>query len=291
MKKILIFCFVLSFLSQFSISQTVVDDGMSWSVWHGYYGPLETSWRTRLLKIEGDTTFNDMDYKIIKTALDTTGQNYEIQGALRMDSSKKVYYSGDFYEERLLYDFNLQPEDTFTTTGILGFDYEYDLVVDAVDSVLIDNGTYTKRITFIDYNTGYPVEQWYEAFGSNFGLLYSGFYRYTWDQDYELLCSKQNDDLLYMNSNYNTCFLPYVNVSDQIKPEVRVYPNPCKSKLTVNADAMQKLELYDSKGMILLAKDVEKKQYKLDLQNIQPGMYLLKIITADGALVSKVIKE
>ncbi len=69
------------------------------------------------------------------------------------------------------------------------------------------------------------------------------------------------------------------NLSSQIS----VYPNPAKDELNIifknfKSDNEIHIEIINSSGNTVLKKDILQKHTKLDIQNIQPGMYVLKII-------------
>ena len=82
----------------------------------------------------------------------------------------------------------------------------------------------------------------------------------------------------------------YLGVTDIDLSAIAIYPNPVTNKLNVtlsNNDSFQSLALYSITGTLLLTS----KTTELDLSNLPASIYLLKIETAKGNIVKKIIKE
>ena len=69
---------------------------------------------------------------------------------------------------------------------------------------------------------------------------------------------------------------------------VKVYPNPTKNLVTVEAEGMIEVSVYNTLGQCVLQKGVVGEQTTVDLQHVSEGLYLLRIKTANG-IVSKCI--
>ena len=69
---------------------------------------------------------------------------------------------------------------------------------------------------------------------------------------------------------------------------VKVYPNPTKNLVTVEAEGMTEVSVYNTLGQCVLQKGVAGAQTTVDLQHVSEGLYLLRIKTANG-IVSKCI--
>jgi len=64
--------------------------------------------------------------------------------------------------------------------------------------------------------------------------------------------------------------------------QIRIYPNPAKDELNLVFEDLDissdtRIELMNSVGSVVLENDILQKQTRLDIQHIQPGMYVLKI--------------
>jgi hypothetical protein len=73
-----------------------------------------------------------------------------------------------------------------------------------------------------------------------------------------------------------------------------IYPNPATDELNLNFDMVDispdtRVELVNSTGGVVLEMKIVQKQTKLDIQNIQPGIYVLKIFRNGDYNFRKVI--
>ena len=69
---------------------------------------------------------------------------------------------------------------------------------------------------------------------------------------------------------------------DENEAEVKIYPNPTKGIVTVEAEGMTSVSVYNALGQCVLQKDNIASQTVLDLQDAAPGLYLLRIMTEKG---------
>lgn len=74
---------------------------------------------------------------------------------------------------------------------------------------------------------------------------------------------------------------------------LKIYPNPSNSTITItNSNSnIKSIELYDFQGRILKTEKVNKTDIQLDVSNHQIGTYLFKIITNNGTIFRKFIKN
>ena len=64
--------------------------------------------------------------------------------------------------------------------------------------------------------------------------------------------------------------------------QVKVYPNPTQDVVTVEAEDMTSISVYNTLGQCVLQKEIAASQTLLDLQDMAPGLYLLRIVTSNG---------
>ncbi len=68
-----------------------------------------------------------------------------------------------------------------------------------------------------------------------------------------------------------------------LKPQtlngVNIYPNPAKDILTVNCVGMKELNIINSLGQTVIHQTINNNMYKLNIQSLSKGLYLLNIIT------------
>ena len=78
---------------------------------------------------------------------------------------------------------------------------------------------------------------------------------------------------------------------DENESHVKVYPNPSKNLVTVEAEGMTEVSVYNALGQCLLLKQVVGNQTVIDLQNVSEGLYLLRVRTTDGIASKRITKE
>lgn len=73
------------------------------------------------------------------------------------------------------------------------------------------------------------------------------------------------------------------------KTSISIYPNPAKDKLFVSATGkLEIVELYNLQGQRLIYKRVDEKNTHIDMGNLVPGIYMLKV---NGSYAGRVMKE
>lgn len=78
---------------------------------------------------------------------------------------------------------------------------------------------------------------------------------------------------------------------------VQVFPNPATESLTLliseNTNPNGTLHLFDINGRLLQQNSVTTNRYSLDIAELTPGIYLLRMVTTSGKLLSthKIIKQ
>lgn len=71
-----------------------------------------------------------------------------------------------------------------------------------------------------------------------------------------------------------------------------IYPNPVSSILTVKCSStIEAIKIFSTTGSILLTEIVYDTEKLLNIQNLQKGIYIVKIKTNEGTLVRRIVKE
>ena len=81
--------------------------------------------------------------------------------------------------------------------------------------------------------------------------------------------------------------LEHFDVSENSIDAVSVYPNPVKDKLTVKAENLQMLEVFNVMGQLLLTST----EAETDLQQLADGVYLCRIVCEQGIIVKRMVKQ
>ncbi|MBO4307526.1 MAG: T9SS type A sorting domain-containing protein [Bacteroidales bacterium] len=183
----------------------------------------------------------------------------------------------------------------FTESGIYMF-----RVVDSTD--YLDS-------TFILYLTVNYSERTDVSDTVRLGNDYEGYgFRLTSSEIQELLSSQprlpiqtlQRIDSLYTVNGCDSVVvltLCILNMNDDAPEviqqlyDVKVYPNPTRSLVNVEGDGLLSVEVYDLTSRHLMTIQAEGDKVTFDLSNYTTGSYYIRVKTAHGTVVKKVIKK
>ncbi len=83
-----------------------------------------------------------------------------------------------------------------------------------------------------------------------------------------------------------------VGIDEIPKDNVQVFPNPASKNITVKAEAqLEKFELYNNLGQLIIEKDIDFDQQSLDVSHLDPGVYFLKIQSENKIISRKLVIE
>ena len=97
----------------------------------------------------------------------------------------------------------------------------------------------------------------------------------------ELALTADGDDIIHLTN---------LSVNEQSLLNVKLYPNPTSGQLSVEAEAMTSVSVYDLVGQCLMQKSAEDGQATIDMSQLQNGIYVIKVNTANGSAVQRVVK-
>ena len=78
---------------------------------------------------------------------------------------------------------------------------------------------------------------------------------------------------------------------EENESQVKVYPNPTKHLVTIEAEDMIEVSVYNALGQCVMQKEVSGHQTTIDLQNVSEGLYLLRVKTEDGTISKRIVVE
>ncbi len=323
--RALFFCITLFLGSSVATAQVnkyhpLVDSGNVWS--NGF----ETSdcnggeyyWGFDIYQALGDSIINNLTYrKIYEGSVVATGPDYNVDGLisispmsytgilLRDDTvNKQVFIRqyGVYDTDEVLYDFNLNVEDTFPEAGLSdneGF------TVTFIDSVQLDDGTYRKRwgVT-AGKDTAYFIEG--IGFTGGFDLTDLGAYFYAECSGSALNCFSQQDTNLYVienptvvqavydSSHYKPCQVPTATgIYNPNLVTAKLFPNPVAQggSITVKGISEQyTFTLENILGEQVFSKGITSPAQPISLPNSIPGgVYLCRIKTQSNLIFVKKI--
>ena len=223
----------------------------------------------------GDTLIGDVRYmKIMGTS---NNGNPNLFTVLREEDGKVWERHLNTSVETLLYDFTASVGDTLCF-GHPGHCF----VLDSISMVQIggvDRRKFWFGLEYDDFGKPRTQETWVEGIGSNYGLLWSGYWRIP-DGWHCLLCFHQNGELVWQNPEYNTCTYPYDAVEENKDSEISVYPNPGNNTLKIRT-ALQnaRIEIYDITGKLVCNQEITENVTSIDAERWPSGAYVWKVYT------------
>ena len=224
---------------------------------------------------QGDVVnIGGMEYTTIYVDSEVNG-NY-LDGAYRNDDNQVYYckWNGSSYDDEfLLYDYDLEVGDFFHD------DDDHPMQVTEVTTITDLNGVSRKKITFSFSGLTDVTEFWIEGIGSNRGFMHVGQWEADHDSEgemYHLLCYHVNDDVIYVNPEYNDCDIDDVE-ENTVENNISIYPNPAKDVIKILNDNnlnITNVEILDLTGRTVLSTD---KSADINISELPEGQYFVKI--------------
>jgi len=307
MKTLICFC-LLFVLSQTALSQEyipLINKENRWNILNEWESTLETAGKnTNILKFSSDTIIEGKKYSILLESTDSLALNWTEKGLLREDiSARKIYFTeSDFYggyrEERLLYDFGSQINDTILSIPSKGIgEKSIHYIVKSIDQVTIADKEHRRFTITIDYEGfNYKTERtWVEGIGDIFDLLFDANHRFLVGGSFNktLLAFYQGDKLIYNPHNYETDFIwvPYYTLSNEqieINPAFEI--TLANYNLTVKSRDKENywIDLYSVDGKLLIHRESKSFEADIPLNKFQSGVYIVNVYSGNDRVSKKV---
>ena len=197
---------------------------------------------------------------------------------LREDSLNRVYLKQDSSDEILLYDFNLEVNDTFYNAI-----HDCPMILEEKDSVMLLSGEMRERFIFQEHNQRSII--WIEGIGDIFT-----FYpecNISSVGDAQLLCVFDGDLVIYnfegiiLDPSLYVCYIIPVNAEEQFEFSWKIYPNPAKEKLYIELENQlieSELSILDITGRQLYKTlTMNQDRLELDIAQFQAGIYYIQM--------------
>ena len=178
---------------------------------------------TENLQLEGDTMVDDMHYKKVMRKISSEApywhgstDYYSLYGLIREEQDGKVFYQPiDQDTVYLLYDFGMNVNDTVVMRWCQSPNHNCDVTI-RIDSITtqyiagMDRRVYyvSSKSTHVPYEEWRWLNTWIEGIGATEGLLYGCHVTALGGITlHKLLCYHENGELLYMNPEFDTCWV------------------------------------------------------------------------------------
>ncbi len=223
----------------------------------------------------------------------------ECIGGLRENSQKQVFYKGkeyndgEFWFNGMIYDFSISVGDT---VYILPQYFQLYLTVLSIDTLEIE-GVPRKQISIgHSWNEmSSEVCKYIEGIGNNLGLLFDVSMRLrTGGGHGKLLCYEHNGELQYMANDITNCGNPFVGLDDISLEDnsITIYPNPTNSEVNISSENfINSVEIFNSLGQRVYYSVVNSNTKTIDISSFSNGVYILRVITDNGVIRKKIIKN
>jgi hypothetical protein len=116
------------------------------------------------------------------------------------------------------------------------------------------------------------------------GDYYYRLYAYYGDLD----CTSSPANRIYYPNEFELPVYYSPTGIDENEAQVKVYPNPTQGFVTIEAEDMTQVSVYNAMGQCIMQKDVADRQAVLDLYDAVPGLYLIRIETVSGTLNKRI---
>ena len=97
----------------------------------------------------------------------------------------------------------------------------------------------------------------------------------------ELALTAQGDDFVRFKN---------VSVSEQALNNVKLYPNPTSGQLSIEAEGMTHVNVYDLVGQCVMQMTTDNGQATIDISQLHNGIYFIKVHSAKGSVIQRVVK-
>ena len=92
------------------------------------------------------------------------------------------------------------------------------------------------------------------------------------------------------NETYVAVFGDDISVDEVESEDVRLYPNPTSGVLNIEAEGLQKVELYDAVGRMVLMSQTSNST-SINLSALAPGIYTIRLTLPQGTIIRKVVRK
>ena len=170
-------------------------------------------------------------------------------------------------EEVLICDMSLTEGDTFEFTNTDGtFQVE-------VESVTFENG---KKVIHLTHNWLYRDLVFCEGVFPNY---YPMGYMDYFECDNFLLCAYKDGEQVFVNQEFNDCYIDETSVQEQDLQQVSLYPNPAKETVLIEGVKPAEVQLHNALGQLV---NTVENTHEINVAGLPQGVYLLRIRDEEG---------
>jgi|GEM_PF-5705401 len=135
------------------------------------------------------------------------------------------------------------------------------------------------------YNIGDEVDIIAEA-GEGWKFIgWTGETEYVEDPDSDITTVNMPADNIELTANFTDA----TSIELPVKADINIFPNPARHKLTIESNEIIKhIRLIDVSGNVIKNMVVDKLNHKLNVYNLQAGIYFIQVYTSGGMVIDMV---
>lgn len=157
------------------------------------------------------------------------------------------------------------------------WDYMENLVYDYQDGVYVSMSVYFGPYGDPQYRMEYVYEDGNAVLGESMYRMANGQYA-PYDGQIEMAFGFNLDQIVYDGCIVEMTYLDVTGLNEDSQAGFNVYPNPVSDRLTIDIANFQKAELYSLTGQ----KVMESEKGTFEVDNLQAGVYMLKVYDLNG---------
>lgn len=261
-----LFLLIIIGLNHSSFSQILVEENKVWSV--AIRGTEGDTYITEQTTFMDEVTIDGVQYlKVYQSEKDP--YEWQFINAYIREESGVVYYKQGNDAEEILYNFNLEQGDSI----LINVSYNF-----SVDSLVTKDlqGKMLKH-WYMSYQDLVQVI-WIENYGSIYNLLMPFAPITVTGADFFLLCVSNNEEIWYMNTDFNTCYyntfnssVPGIETAQQLL-QVSVNPEGQLS-VTMKESIKGQLYFYSANGQLLGKEQINGSYHECCIPDQSPILY------------------
>ncbi|MCB0761857.1 MAG: T9SS type A sorting domain-containing protein [Flavobacteriales bacterium] len=237
---------------------------------------------------DGDSVIGDYTYYAFYSVLDIAPDSPALDGWLREDVDEQTIYVRSGGEDKLMYDFDVQPGDIFVVESQL---CQAVMQVESLTTATV-NGQEREQINFL----GDDGEYWIEGIGSVYSVFHPGFIQCNLtDFQPEVKCFYTSGEWYWTNPAIEEpCEDITISVPSTEAPQPALYPNPVdrEFKVVFTTPHSGSVDILTMSGEV--AKTVhlaDAFKHQIDVSDLPTGIYVVQITTENGEVfTSRLIK-
>ncbi len=276
--------------------------GTEWNVLWQSNNAATPLYVTESLMVVDDTVVDGLTYmKLLrKLSSETTywqgSLDYELYGLLREDVGKVFYKPINQETEFLLYDFCMNVNDTAVMYYCQNTNNEITVRVDSITTEHIAGAD--RRIFHISCKDLYSPDwmqtnTWVEGIGDMSGLLYSCHPVNAGGITMRrLLCYHEDDNLLFMDEEFNSCEVDNnVNYIEEKETDLAYFDYLSNTLYVTQNDIITlNITIYDIHGRVVFS-NKNHSDNTLDLSFLSNGFYIISIENHNKIHLIKIVKS